>query len=322
MPSRLPSLNGLRAFEATARHMSFQAAAEELSVTPSALSYQVRSLEDSLGVKLFKRLNRAIELTHAGERLYPGVRDGFRQFELALDRMKPETPDNILVLSTGPAFAAKWLTPRVYRFVDRHPELEIRISANLKLSDLAAEQIDLGVRYGNGKYPGLEVERLCAEWVTPMISPRLLAEAGPIVEPKDLARLPLLHDGSMEAWPDTPKWKEWFEAARVEGVDPDKGLRFNHADHAFDAAIEGAGIVMGRSVLCSGDLRHGRLLTPFPHIRLDTGLYYHLVYLPGDRDKPKIRAVRDWILEEMADDPISSGRAFPAPNTSRVQRAY
>ena len=164
MAYHLPPLNGLRAFEATARHMSFTQAAEELHVTPAALSYQVRQLEEILNVKLFKRLNRAIELTPQGQALFPGIRAGFERMDEAMRTLRRRTETNVLVVSVGPAFAAKWLAPRLYRFIQRHPDIDPRISANLQISDFENEQIDLAVRFGTGAYPNLHSERLISDY--------------------------------------------------------------------------------------------------------------------------------------------------------------
>ena len=200
MSYRLPPLNGLRAFEATARHMSFtRAGRRELHVTPAALSYQVRQLEEILSVKLFKRLNRAIELTPQGQALFPGIRAGFERMDEAMRTLRRRTETNILVVSVGPAFAAKWLAPRLYRFIQRHPDIDPRISANLQISDFENEQIDLAVRFGTGAYPNLHSERLISDYVTPLCSPDLVADSHehPLREPADLAHHVLIHDESL-----------------------------------------------------------------------------------------------------------------------------
>lgn len=295
----LPPLNAIRAFEATARHMSFVRAAEELNVTPSALSFQVRALETFLGVPVFRRLNRAIELTETGARLYPGVRDGFALLRESFEQLVPATPDHILVVSTGPAFAAKWLSPRVFRFVDAWPEIELRISANLKLVDFAAEDVDVAVRFGAGDYPGLQAQRLFPDFSTPLASPAFLAAHPELAELAGLQLVPLLHDDALaEIWPNVPTWQTFFRQLGLDEALARRGLRFNHSDHALDAAIEGGGVVLGRNVLAAGDVRTGRLVRLFPDIRLDTRLGFHLVCRSADAERPKIRAFREWILAE------------------------
>ncbi len=297
---RLPPLNAIRAFEATARHLSFTRAAEELNLTPSALSYQVRTLEDFLGAKVFRRLNRAIELTETGARLYPGVRDGFERLRESFGQMVPDTPEHILVVSTGPAFAAKWLTPRVARFVDAYPDIEMRISASLRLVDFAQEDIDVGIRFGAGSYVGLHSVKLFNDKATPMVSPDFLEAHPDLTSSADLQRMPLLHDESLSTWTDAPSWQTLFRQNGWSEATARKGLRFNHADHALDAAVEGLGVVLGRSALANGDVRTGRLLCPFPEIVMHTELGFHLVCRPQDLNRRKVRIFWDWMTEEAA----------------------
>lgn len=299
MSYRLPSLRGLQAFEAAARHLSFRDAADELSVTPSALSHQVRQLEDHLGVPLFRRLNRRVRLTDAGERIFPGIREGFTRLHETMALVGTATPDHVLVVSTGPSIAAKWLTPRVLRFMERHPDIEMRISASMRLADFVADEVDVGIRFGSGHYPDLHCEPLVGEWVTPMVAPERL-RGGEIETPADLAKLPLLHDGSMDFSPVAPRWRDWFAAAGVENVDAQKGPRFNHADHALDAAIRGAGAVLGRSVLAADEVRTGRLAMPFPDLRVDTRLVYSFVCPKAALRRDKVQSFRSWIIEELA----------------------
>lgn len=297
---RLPPLNAIRAFEATARHLSFTRAAEELNLTPSALSYQVRTLEDFLSAKVFRRLNRAIELTETGARLYPGVRDGFERLRESFGQMVPDTPEHILVVSTGPAFAAKWLTPRVARFVDAYPDIEMRISASLRLVDFAQEDIDVGIRFGAGSYSGLHSVKLFNDKATPMVSPGFLEAHPDLTSSADLQRMPLLHDESLSTWTDAPSWQTLFRQNGWSEATARKGLRFNHADHALDAAIEGLGVVLGRSALATGDVRTGRLVCLFPEIVMHTELGFHLVCRPQDLNRRKVRIFWDWIKEEAA----------------------
>ena len=206
MAYRLPPLNALRAFEAASRHMSFQKAAEELHVTPSALSYQIRQLEDFLQTPLFRRLNRAVELTEHGERVAPGVSDAFERLHSTMARLRPETPPNVLTVSTGPATASKWLSPRVHRFIETWPDIELRISAGLRLTDLRTEEVDVTIRFGGGNYPGLHVEPLTDEAVLPLMSPRLLEQLGGSLTPDDLGRTTLLHDDSAAFLPGSVVW--------------------------------------------------------------------------------------------------------------------
>lgn len=281
--------------------MSFLKAAEELNVTPSALSHQVRQLEDRLGMKLFERLNRAIRLTEPGERLFPGLRDSFDRMSEAMERLRPQNPEDLLVVTSGPAFAAKWLAPRLYRFVDDNPELEIRIAASLKLQDFATDGIDVGIRFGNGNYPGLTVEKVIDEAVIPLCSPTLAREAG-LKTPADLANVPLLHDDSIVHMPSSVGWRDWLNAAGAYSISANRGMHFNHADHGLDAAIEGAGVVLGRESLSRADVRTGRLVAPF-ELRLPMpDLAFWLIYPPERADQPKIQAFRRWLFAEVERD--------------------
>ena len=299
--SRLP-LNALRAFDAAARHMSFKLAAEELHVTPAALSYQIRSLEDLLQVKLFERSNRKVALSPAGARLYPGTRDAFQRLSAAVEQVAPDHDDHVLVISAGPAFSAKWLAPRLSRFLELHPDLDPRISANLIKSDFANEQIDVAVRFGGGDYPDLKSILLMEDAVTPMCSPDLVSDDRRIRNLNDLANFTLIHDDSLKPFPHAPGWKTWLEHAGVNDIDAERGLRFNHADHALDAAIEGAGVVMGRTVLGDRDLRLGRLVKPFD-LEIPLQYSFYLVAPPDKWDNANVAAFRTWMREE-----ISSGR--------------
>ncbi len=299
MARRLPPLNWLRAFEATARHLSFKLAADELNVTPSALSHHVRELETRLGVPLFERLNREIRLTEAGARLLPDLSDGFDRLADAMGRLQPDTPDNVLVVSTGPAFAAKWLAPRVYRFVDAYPDIELRIAASLKLVDLAEDKVDVAVRFGPGNYPGLVVEKLFDDAMVPMVSPRFRPGGAPIERVRDVLRAPLLHDDSLKIVDPEGGWPRWFRHAGLTDGDPDRGPRFNHAEHAIDAAIDGAGIVLGRIALGARDIRDGRLVVPFGPV-LPTGFAFWFVCPPAARDREKVRTFRAWLDDEIA----------------------
>ncbi len=296
--SRLPTLNGLQAFEAAARHMSFAEAAGELNLTPSAVSYQVRSLEDRLGIELFTRLNRAIALTEAGETLYPDIREAFARMRIAVDRLSADTPENVLVVSTGPSFAAKWLSPRLFSFMDEHPDIEVRISASLKLVDFNRDGIDVGIRFGPGNYPGLDQFRLIGDEVTVLVSPAFLA-SHPITAPQDIAALPHIIDESMAFTAQAPTWEDWFAHAGVTHEGDVRGLRFNHADHAIDAAIRGAGTSLARTSLAQADMDNGLLVEPFPDLRLTTSLAFYLVMPPAARLKPKVAAFSRWLLREM-----------------------
>ena len=300
MSYQIPNLNGLRAFEAAARHLSFSKAADELNVTPAAVSHQVRGLEDSLGVKLFERKNRTIALSEAGARCFPGVRDGFEAIDRAVRLVGHKTGDRVLVVSVGPMFTSKWLAPRLVGFMERHPDIDTRISANPNFSDFTSDGVDVAIRFGHGHYRGLHIEPLMEEWVVPLCAPHLMASGPPLARPSDLAEHTLIHDESLNFSPDAPTWDDWLKAAGVGSLDNSRRLRFSNADHAIDAAVEGGGVVLGRSVIAANDIRSGRLVAPF-ELPLSSGMSYYLVCPPGAHKHAKVRAFRDWLFEETED---------------------
>lgn len=306
MTYNLPSLNGLRAFEAAARHLSFSKAAAELNVTPAALSYQIRTLEEYLGIKLFRRLHRAVVLTDAGQLCFPGVRTGFENFDEAMSRLRRAAATPTLQVAIGPAFAAKWLAPRLYRFLERHPDIDTRIIAGFSQTDLNREPIDVALRYGTGNYPGMYVEKLLDESFIPMCSPQLCAGTPPLDTPDDLRHHTLIHDDAMAGlYDDPPTWATWLAKAGAEGVDSDRGPRFNNTNHALDTAIEGAGVVLARRVLANGDLQSGKLVAPFDLI-IDAGAAFWFVCREGEDDQPEIAAFRAWLFDEIARDRAES----------------
>ncbi len=298
MAYKLPSLNALRAFEAAARLLSFQKAAEELFVTPSALSYQIKQLEDQLQMQLFERLNRAVELTDAGRRLYPGVHEGFERLQGAVRTVGRTVQDKVLVVSSGPAFAAKWLAPRIYRFVEQHPDIELRLAASLKLTDFNVDEVDVALRFGSGDYPGLFVEPLFDEAVLPLVSPQIIERFGRSLSYGDLKDVTLLHDDSTSFMPQQSTWTRWLEACKINGVDASRGPRFSHADHGLDAAVDGAGVVLGRLSLAMRDIRSGRLIAPFEgYLKARAGFYF-VAPLPL-MELPRVAAFHQWLLEEV-----------------------
>lgn len=299
MTRQLPPLNALRAFEAAARHLSFAKAANELAVTPTALSHQMRTLEEHLGVPLFHRLARGIALTEAGRRLYPGVQSGFDCLRNAVDSLSRRETDRVLVVSAGPGFTAKWLAPRLTRFVEAHPEIDTRISAGIQAVNFVTDDIDIAIRVSTGDHPGLHVEQLMEERMLPLCSPRLLEGPNGLKTPVDLRHATLIHIDLPPPFPAGATWAHWLEQAGVTGVDPERGLRFNVVDHAHDAAIAGAGVVLAHKVIASHDMAAGRLVAPFgPELPM-FGRHYHLLCAKGQELRPKIRAFRDWMVAEM-----------------------
>ena len=294
---RLPPLNSLRAFEAAARHLSFADAAEELSVTPAAVSHQVKRLEDYLGVKLFRRLNRQVLLTDAGQIALPDVRAAFDRLGTAMERVMRRNDEKILTVTATTSFAGKWLVPRLVRFRKRHPEIEVRIDASDYLVDFELENIDIGVRYGKGVYPGLRSDRLLGDEIFPVCSPKLLEGPHPLKRPADLKWHTLLHSDWEFKDDSDPDWRMWLRAAGVTDIDPTAGPKFYPDTMALQAAIEGHGVALSNSTLAGADLAAGRLVKPFEFtMKLDFG--YYVVSPEKTANLPKIKWFRDWLLEE------------------------
>jgi len=295
MSDRLPPLTALRAFEAAARHLSFAKAAEEIGVTPAALSFQIKSLEAHLGEPVFRRLNRAVELTEAGRALAPGASDGFATLTQAWRAARRLADTRTLSVTAGPAFTAKWLAPRLFEFAQRHPEIELRFVATLRLMDFARDAVDVAIRFGYGPDPGLFSRSFLRDWVTPMMAPTL---AERLRTPEDLRTATLLHQDDTQFLNPPIDWPAWFRAAglgRIEAVGP----RFSQADHALDAATSGVGVVLGRSSLSQRDLAEGRLVAPFD-LALTTEAHYRFVCPEGLESRPQVAAFYDWLTSEAA----------------------
>ena len=297
MNSHLPPLTALRAFEAAARHMSFSKAADELNVTPAAVSHQIHALEQDLGVFLFHRMTRAIELTASGRVLLPGLTEAFTGIQSAVRRLRAHNDTGTLTVTASPSIAAKWLVLRLHRFQERHPEIDVRISATDEVVDLTRGDFDIAIRYGCGKYPGLEVELLFTNQVFPACSPQLLAAGPPLRTPEDLSRHTLIHDQAIERDPLVPTWAMWLKAAGVRNPPVGAGLTFNSMSLALDAAIAGQGVVLAYSNIAAADLAAGRLIRLFS-LALPDQFAYYIVTAPGALERPKVRAFRDWLRQE------------------------
>lgn len=301
MKRRLPPLNALRAFEAAARHESFKAAAEELAVTPAAVGHQIRTLEDFLGVELFVRLNRSVELTDRGRRILPGLTASFDSLVDTLAILEDPDETNVITVSTVPSFAVKWLIPRLERFNRAYPDYDVRISASVDLVDFRRDHIDCSIRFGRGVYPGLQVSKILDDTIMPAASPALLEAEGSVSSPADLARFPLVHDDSLRFDPMTPDWRAWLTAAGVdEAVDWRRGAHFSFADHALQAAIDGVGIVLARRSIAEQDIAAGRLI-PLFETEQPLTMSYWFTTLPEKSDQPRIKAFRDWLLSEASE---------------------
>lgn len=298
MIRRLPPLNALRAFEASGRHLSFAKAADELGVTPPAISHQVRQLEEFLGVPLFRRMTRQVALTDAGRAALEPMTEGFDRLAEAVALLKERDDSDVLTVSVAPSFAALWLVPRVEQFSAAHPDIDLRIAANMTLSTFTDDGVDAAIRYGRGNYPGLSVVQISQESIAPMCSPDLFEGPHPLTGPEDLAHHTLLHDDSTVSMGPSPDWRLWLRLAGHADIDASRGPRFSFPDHALQAAVQGQGVVLGRLSLAGGELAAGRLVRPFGDA-LPSEFGYYLVHPDLKPLPPKVAAFREWVLSEV-----------------------
>jgi LysR family transcriptional regulator, glycine cleavage system transcriptional activator len=304
-------LNALRTFEAAARHLSFNAAARQLFVTPAAVSHQVKQLEAYLGVTLFVRNHRSVELTPEGEALAATLGDLFGRLYLALDRTMSSGVADLRV-TTMESFAAKWLTPRLHRFHRAWPDIRVRIDTGNEHADFARGGIDVGIRYGPGGYKGMHVESLMTAQVFPVCSPSLLAGASPpLTHPGDLRHYTLLHDESAMGRSGVPDWADWLQAEDVSGVDASRGPIFASIYLAQEAAVAGHGVALGIAPLVEEDLRCGRLVKLFDRV-LDNTYAFWLIRRKETESRAEVEAFCRWLRDEAAADARSD------PKTSRV----
>lgn len=294
MPRRLPPLNALKAFEAAARLLSFARAAEELHLTPSAISHQIKSLEEQVGVPLFHRSGRAVALTDAGARYYPALRQSFDRMHEATEELKQSDSIGALTINVLPTFAIRWLLPQLNDFQTRHPEIEVRISTSVNNIDFNQTEADAAVRFGNGDWPGLEATLLMREEIVPVCSPDLLKTGPGLNSPADLKHYPLLHDFNR---PDT--WRLWLHAVGETSIEPDKGLKLETTNMAVQGAIQGLGIVPVNPYMVRKELEAGVLIEPFEyHLPVSNG--YYLVYPKGRGERPRLKAFATWLTEMAA----------------------
>ena len=308
-PSHLPPLNSLRAFEAAARHANFRKAAAELHVTPAAVSHQVKALEDHLGVQLFYRQPRALELTPAARACLPQLREGFGALAAAAELMRNGSRRETLFLEVAPSFAVKWLGRRIDRFVSAHPDIDVHIEAKPQRIDgrpgdegdgeppAPARHKSVAIRFGSGSYPGCRSEKLFSVAVTPMCAPGLCADGRPLRHPVDLRYHTLLHDDTLNLDDGRSRWELWLSAAGVDGIDLARGPHFNHAALALEAAADGVGVVLSYPLLAYADIAAGRLIAPFA-LTVPIERAYYLVCQEPLADQSGVMAFRKWLLEE------------------------
>lgn len=302
MARRLPPLHTLRAFESAARNLSFTGAAEELHVTQSAVSQQIRQLEAQLGVPLFRRLTRGLSLTDEGRLLFPVVRDAFDRLGAAFDLLRGGEMPQVLVVSVLSSFASKWLVPRLGRFRRHHPNVEISLFPSPDVPDFARADVDVAIDWGDGNLPGLHVTKFLEEEIFPVCCPALRDGSPPLRAPADLRHHTLLRS------PTHDYWRLWLDAAGLRDLPIGRGPVFDDSSMAIEAAVEGLGVGLARGALAADDLAAGRLVKPFK-LSLPSPLAYYLVCPPATAERPKIAAFRAWLLAEAANQATPSSRS-------------
>jgi len=288
---RLPPLRSFRVLEAAARHQNYTRAADELHLTHSAVSHQIHALEETLGVRLFERAGRQMRATESGRQLAQDVRATLDALAAAVERVRGADSANSITVSVLPSFAAAWLVARLGGFLERHPQVELRLESTTALADFRNDGVDVAIRYGNGNYEDLESVKLFDDEVFPTMSPKLRRSAR-IRVPADLARVPLLRIRNQP-------WAPWFTAAGMNQAEPRRGPVFNDSELALQAAIQGQGAVLARGSLAAAKLRAGVLVAPFKQ-RIASPQTCYLVYPPQHARKPSVQLFRDWLLEELS----------------------
>lgn len=305
---RLPPLGALRAFEAAARHLNFTHAANELCVTQAAISHQVRLLEEWLGIRLFERRGHSLKLTTEG-------RDYVHELGHALDLVSDATArvgrrmDGPLRITALPSFASRWLVPSLGRFQRLHPKIDLKVTSSSVLWNGASEEFDVGIRSGLGRWVGLTSDLIAREELSPVYSPKLPLNGIAVRQPKDLLKMPLLHDTPRAAW------RTWFVHSGVHGVDVNTGIAFDDSSLVLQAAVDGHGVALGRLTLAAEDLAMGRLIRPFK-VAIPNDYSYWLVYTHAISTRPDFMAFRSWLLAEaksrVADGRQNAGKAQPS----------
>lgn len=295
---RLPPLHSIRAFEAAARHLSFNRAAEELHVTPSAVSHQIRTLEEHLGVKLFDRLTRRVVLTRDGQAFLPAVRGALDQIGAAAERIQSNRDDGSLTVQASPNFATEWLVPRLLGFQAEHPDIEVKLMTTRGHDGMRFdfEQVDLAIWYGKGSWPDVDCEWLMREELVPVCSPDLLRGERPLRSPQDLREATLIH-----VLIRIGQWRNWLDAAGVEGIDPERGPKFQNTPLALEAAMAGIGVAIANRAFVVDHLCDGRLVIPFDH-DLSTDSAYYLIYPKQGPQRRSAIAFREWIRDVLASE--------------------
>lgn len=288
----IPPLRALKAFESSARHLSFTKAAEELFVTQAAISHQIKSLEEKIDVKLFKRYNRALQLTTEGQVYLLSIREALEKLETASRQLANRNTKGGLSISTLPSFATKWLAKRIWKFQEHHPEIEVSISAFEWLADFKKEEVDIAIRYGRGDWPDVFSELLFEEKVFPICNKKVFKELGDDPDPKSILIRNLIHDDFS-----SEDWSMWFKQAGIDITSPIKGTRFSHTVMMLESVENGNSLALGHTSLVIDDLKRKLLYAPF-QITIPSEYSYYLVCPKGFENSSRILAFREWIKEE------------------------
>ncbi len=296
-------LNALRAFEASARHQSFSTAAIELNVTPAAVGQLVKSLEDYLGITLFQWSTGGkarLVVTEAALMALPDIRAGFDRLLLGLEKLQAQTSAGVLTVAISPAFASKWLLPRIDTFQQAYPEIDIRLDTNLEPVDFAQHGIDIAVRYGQGNWSGLVAEKLMDEEVFPVCSPGFYQKYRHLLKyVENLLNLPLIHDLTLDVHTGFTTWDTWLKYNQVSNGLAQRGLKINNSATVLQAAIDGHGVALARSVMVADDLKTGQLIRLYPDMKYSSALAYYMVYRQECQNKPKFVAFKTWLMDEV-----------------------
>ena len=299
MLEHFPGLRSLRAFDAAARHLSFTRAADEIGVTPAAISNQIKEIEEQLGFELFIRTSRSMRLTKEGEILRVAATESLETLAKALHRIKRLENRNQIRVSSTPSVAAKWLVPRLDGFLEAFPSADVRIDVSNTLVDFDRDDVDVAIRFGAGKYPGLRADLLFQDSLSPVCSPSLITKEKPLEVPRDLLRHTLIHLDWQASGSPWPNWRMWMQAAGIKEFDDKRGLHFGQTSLTIQAAIDGQGVALGDSNLVADDLAAGRLVKPFElSLKAPDSFSYFVITRLNTADAPLVNAFRDWCLAE------------------------
>ncbi len=294
---RLPPLNALKAFEVAGRHMSFSRAAEELHVTPAAISHQIKALESDLGVKLFRRLNRSLQLTEAGQACLPGLRSAFETLASAIARVGDKEDWNMLTISAPPAFGARWLVPRIVDFRTANPQIQVRIDPAIRSMDPGRDSVDVAIEFSQGHYSSRVAQRLFGQDVFPVCSPELLMGQNPLTTPADLRRHTLIHFDAPTGDPEWPNWETWLSANNIDQIDPNRGPHFTSPNFTTQALLAGHGVALMAELVVESELATGALVKPFDSSYPGDLSYWALATSVDSEDDP-VTLFWNWLTQE------------------------